>query len=338
MANPSLALLLPKLGSLKENKRREFLKALDRGVPNGAVAFVDGSAIPSNWQPKNLSIIQFSHGKDIADILRTGLSASVSLGAEKIVTFQDYSVQNAAWFLPFMDSGNVIESRKRGFVEMLTVEISNFLNFNNVYNSFSMNRIYTKEAALAIKDSRLNGMAFLVEVSNILNSKGIKTVEIIRKDKKSQSKAIKPKDVFSSITKSFNKLTMFYSVFGFLAYFINITALYLSLSLGLFYPLAIFLGGEFSAVSNFIMNEKINFKNKGFTKSVYRLGKFNALAMIPLIFDVFIIGFIANYSNVIGHTLFTDLSLVSVVIMSGVFTFIITKLTWAKNNNTKIEV
>ena len=140
MANPSLALLMPNLSSLSENKRKAFLLEINKIVPEGTLVLLDGKIPKHDDVFGNLKLIAFSHGKDIGDTLRTGLAASMELGAEKMITFENYSLSNAKWFLPYLDIGNVIESKKRGFAEMLVTEITNILSFCNAYNGFSMNR------------------------------------------------------------------------------------------------------------------------------------------------------------------------------------------------------
>lgn len=338
MANPSLALLMPNLSSLSESKRKAFLLEINKTVPEGTLVLLDGKTTKHDDIFRNLKLIAFSHSKDIGDTLRTGLAASMELGAEKTITFENYSLSNAKWFLPYLDIGNVIESKKRGFAEMLVTEITNVLSFCNAYNGFSMNRIFTKEAAAAIKETRLKGKGFLLESVNSLNSRGIKTVEVINRDKKQKSNNMNVNELISSVTKSLNKSSALFSIFSSLAYLVNISAVYLSLSIGAFYPLAVFLGGELSAMSNFIMNEKINFKNRGFLSSAYRLGKFNVLATIPLLFDIIFIGYLAGYTNILGKTLFTDLSVVSIMAVSMVSFIIITKLMWVKGNHVRVPI
>jgi putative flippase GtrA len=337
MANPSLALLMPNLNAVNESKARQFLVEIDKIVPKGTLVILDDKKALSYKEVfSNIRLIQFSHAKNIGDTLRTGLAAAVELGAEKVVTFENYSIPNAKWFLPYVDMGNVTESKRRNFVEMVLTEITNILSFNNAYNGFSMNRIFTKEAASAIKNTKRNGKEFLLEMTNALNANGIKTIEMIKKDVKKKSEKIKPKEMLYSVTKSFNKFSILFSIFGFLTYLVNISAVYISLSIGAFYPLAIFLGGELSAVSNFMMNEKINFKNKGFLSSAYRLGKFNALILIPLVFDILFVGYLAGFTNILGKTLVTDISVIAVVAVSAVSFFVITKMVWAKENNIRV--
>ncbi len=336
MANPSLALLMPNLSSLNEASRKAFLLEINKSVPEGTLVLLDGKVPKYDDIFSNLKLITFSHGKDLGDTLRTGLAASVELGAEKTITFENYSILNAKWFMPYLDAGNIIESKKRGFVEMVVTEIANILSFCNAYNGFSMNRIFTKEAASVIKETRLQGKGFLLECTNALNSKGIKTVEVIKKDLKSQSNKLNLKESVSSVVKSINKSSVLFSVFSSLAYLVNIVAVYFSLSVGAFYPLAVFFGGELSAISNFVMNEKINFKNKGFLNSAYRLGKFNSLAVIPLLFDIILIGYLAGYAHVLGKTLFTDMSIISIMAVSTVSFVLITKLMWVRDNHIRV--
>lgn len=338
MANPSIALVMPNLSSLSESKTKAFLLEIDGAVPEGTLVLLDGKALHYKDTYQNFRLIAFSHGKDIADTLRMGLIAAADLGAEKMITFENYSISNAKWFLPYLDAGNVIESKKRSFTEMIVTEATNLLSFGNAYNGFSMNRIFTKEAAAVIKETKLKGNGFFLEATSLLNAKGIKTVEVIKGDIKHEPTHMKTKELASSVITSLNKSSVLFSVFGFMAYLVNLSAVYFSLSVGWFMPMAVFLGGELSAVSNFIMNEKINFKNKGFLNSAYRLGKFNFLALIPILFDILFIGYLARYTNILGKTLFTDISIVSIMAVSMVSFVIITKLVWIKDNHVRVPL
>lgn len=337
MVDPGIALLMPNFNAVSSPKRKTFLNEIDRIVPKGTLILLDGKNMQYNDSFENLKLVMFSHSKDIGNTLRTGMAAALDLGAEKIITFESYSAQNARWFLPYLDVGNVIESKKRSFMEMAVTEITNIFSFCNAYNGFSMNRIFTKEAAVVIKGTRRGGRAFLVESTDALNQKGIKTLEVIKGGERLKAKkALKPKEVFSSVMGGFNRFSVLFSVFGILTYIVNVAAVYISLSIGWFYPVAVFLGGELSAVSNFIMNEKINFKNRGFLNSAYRLGKFNGLAMIPIVFDIFFIGYLTSYTDILGKALVNDLSIISLVLVSTVSFIIITKLMWRKDNHVRV--
>ncbi len=338
MANPSVALLMPNLNALNQAKRRAFLLEIDKVMPTGTIVLLDGKSIPQIEAIVNLRLILFSHGNEVGDTLRRGLAAAMELGADKMVTFEDYSESNANWFIPYLDIGNVIESKKRGFAEMVVTEITNVLSFCNAYNGFSMNRIFTREAAAVIKETKLKGKAFFVESNGALNAKGIKTVEVIKKERKQNKEKVGVKDAVASITKSFNRSSFLFSLFNSIAYLANISVVYASLSLGWFYPLALVIGGEVNTLSNFIMNEKINFKNKGFLSSVYRLGKFNVLTLIPIAFDIVFIGYLSRYTNLIGKSLFTDISMVSIMTVSLVSFFIVTKIMWVKENHVRVQV
>ncbi len=338
MTNPSTVLLLPNFDLLNNKKRQEFVSEVDKISVPGTVALIDCDVLDSYRGVSNLKFIRFSHGNDIGSTLRTGFAAAVELGAENIVTFENYSRQNAVWFLPYIGNGNIVESSKRGILAMVVTEVSNLLSFGNFYNGFSMNRLFTKEAAMAIKDTHLNGKAFLIESTRVLNSKGIKTVEVIKTAGKHHLKSIKPREIFDSIAHSFNHSYILLSLFGSMTYIMNLIAVYFSLSMGLFYPAAILIGGEVSAFSNFIMNEKINFRNKGFMKSAYRFGKFNVISLIPLIADIILIGYLTRYSSVIGRTMFLDISMGIILVLSVLSFILVTRLIWSKGNNMTIKV
>ncbi len=338
MTDPSIVLLLPDFSPLYSKKLRRFLEEVDSVSPSGTLALTDLPIQKNSPLFKNIKIIKFSHSSDVGDTLRTGLAAAAELGAEKIVTFEDYSKSNAAWFLPYLGSGNVIESCKRGILDMMITEVSNLLSFGNMYNGFSMNRVFTKEAAVAIKNTRLKGKAFLIEAMNILNAKGIKTVEVVKPSRKQDNKHINPGEIFDSIVHSLNHSSILFGLFGSLTYVLNLIAVYFSLSLGWFYPAAILIGGEISTFSNFVMNEKINFKNKGFFSSAYRFGKFNALTVIPLFAEIVLITYLTKYSRILGKTLFMDMSITAIIFISIMSLFIVTKLVWSKKNNTTIKL
>jgi putative flippase GtrA len=337
MVNPSLALLMPNLKAINVNRRKAFLAAIDAVVPANTIILSDASDSLSTDSFKNIKLILFSHGKDFADTLRMGLAAGMDLGAERFVTFEDYALSNATWFLGYLNAGNVIESNKRGFVEMLVTEITNLLSFGNIYNGFSMNRILTREAAESLKTTKSKGKAFLLESMSILNAKGIKTIEVIKPTKKVAPEKLAAREAVDSVIKSINRSSILFSMFGSLAYLANILTVYASLSLGWFYPLAVFIGGEINTLSNFIMNEKINFKNRGFMSSVYRLGKFNALSLTAIVFDVILIAYLSSYMSVLGKNLFTALSIISIVVVSIISLFVTTKMVWSKNNNLRVQ-
>ena len=334
MANPSVALLLLNFGGLSRRRREAFLGFLEENLPKDTVILLDSDDRPSDY---DLKMVKFQHDNSLGDSFRTGLMAAVNLGAERIVTFEEYSMQNATWFIPYLELENVIESRKRSFTEMITIEASNILSFGNAYNSFSMNRIFTKEAAILLKDTKLFDRSFLVESVSLLSSKGLKITEIIKPNKK-KSKAINPKEALESILKSINISSVYYTVFGSVSYIINILMVYFSLSIGMFYPLALFLSSEISGLSNFVMNEKITFKNKGFLSSVYRLGKFNSLTGIPMVADIVLVGFLHSYISVIGYSMFISSSVAVSVVMSMVSLSMVNKNVWSKYNHIRIHI
>lgn len=339
MVSPSIALLLPGFKTLKAAQRKSFLGELSNADLPKTIILIDSDEKRVENHPENFEFVHFVHDNDIGNTLRVGMAAALSMGAEKVVTFEGYAPSNARWFLPFLEAGNVIESKRRGFIDMLVTETVNLLSFGNSYNVFSMNRVYTKEAALVVKDTHQQGKAFLVESAKALSAHKIKTVEVIREDvKKNNRSSVNLKEAASSIARSISGLFVSYGILSSLAYMVNLIAVYASLSLGLFYPVAVFLGGEFSAISNFLMNEKMNFKNRGFMSSVYRLGKFNFFALIPLVFDVLFIGYLARYTNALGKTLFTDLS-VGVVLAASTVTFtLLTRTIWSKDNHSRVHV
>ena len=335
MNSPSIAFLLPAFVSQKAAQRREFLDKLNVAVSKQSIVLLDSiETDEERW--KNLIIVKFAHSRLFGESFRLGLSAALNLGAEKIVTFESYSAENGAWFTNYLNGGNMIESGKRNFREMLVTEISNLLSFGNSYNNFSFNRIFTKESALLLKDTKLNGKSFLVESINILNAHGIHTTEIIREEYGKDNKRINLAEMVESIIKSFNKTSINYSLISSFSYMVNLLMVYTSLSLGFFYPLAVLFGGEISGLSNFIVNEKINFRNKGFLSSAYRFGKFNAFILAVVAFDIFMISVISKYMLAFGRTYFSIISTFSIVIVSAVSLFFTNKLIWGKGNHQKV--
>ncbi len=335
MNSPSVAFLLPAFVSQKTAQRRQFLDRLNAAVNQQSIVLLDSTEEDEDkW--KNLVIVRFAHTRLFGESFRLGLSAALNLGAEKIVTFEDYSKENAAWFTDYLNGGNLIESGKRNFREMLVTEISNLLSFGNSYNNFSFNRILTKEAALLLRDTKLNGKSFLVESINVLNAHGIHTTEIIREEYGKDNKRINLAEMGESIIRSFNRTSINYSLISSLSYIVNLFMVYTSLSLGFFYPLAVLLGGEISGLSNFIVNEKINFRNKGFLSSAYRFGKFNAFILAVVAFDIFMISVISKYMLTLGRTDFSILSTFSIVIVSAVSLFFTNKFIWGKGNHQKV--
>ncbi len=335
MNSPSVAFLLPAFVSQKGAQRKQFLDRLDSAVNQQSIVLLDSTEEDEDrW--KNLVIVRFAHTRFFGESFRLGLSAALNLGAEKIVTFEDYSKENATWFVDYLNGGNLIESGKRNFREMLVTEISNLLSFGNSYNNFSFNRILTKEAALLLRDTKLNGKSFLVESINVLNAHGIHTTEIIREEYGKDNKRINLAEMGESIIRSFNKTSINYSLISSLSYIVNLFMVYTSLSFGFFYPLAVLLGGEISGLSNFIVNEKINFRNKGFLSSAYRFGKFNAFVLAVVAFDIFMISVISKYLLAFGRTDFSIVSTFSIVLVSAVSLFFTNKFIWGKGNHQKV--
>ena len=335
MNNPSVAFLLPAFVNQKGVQRRQFLDRLNAAVNKQSIVLLDSTeADEDRW--KNLIIVRFAHTRLFGESFRLGLSAALNLGVEKIVTFEGYSKENAAWFTDYLNGGNLIESGKRNFREMLVTEISNLLSFGNSYNNFSFNRIFTKEAALLLRDTKLNGKSFLVESINVLNAHGLHTTEIIREEYGKDNKRINLAEMGESIIRSFNKTSINYSLISSLSYIVNLFMVYTSLSLGFFYPLAVLLGGEISGLSNSIVNEKINFRNKGFLSSAYRFGKFNAFILAVVAFDILMISVISKYMLALGRTDFSIISTFSIVMVSAVSLFFTNKLIWGKGNHQKV--
>ncbi len=331
-------LFLPFFNNISKENAISFLAELDSKSEKGTIALV-GNTMPYNDQLfRNIKVIRFTHGSSFGDALRSGLSAAIEFGAENVVTFESYSVKNAPWFIPYLGTGNIIESHRRSIKETIATEIVNVFSFHNVYNVFSMNRIYTKEAVNCIKDSKLTGRAFLSEALNILNNKGLKTKEIINKSQESASKKIVGiRDVISSIIKSFNKSSLLYSVFSFLAYVVNILFVYFSLSIGFFYPTAVFIGGEVSLLSNFLMNEKISLNNNINMPTFRRLGAFSIIGTLVLAADIIMIGLISMFLP-IGRFYDKVFSIAILVAMSAMSVFFMNKLIWNKKNNIRIEI
>jgi hypothetical protein len=336
MNSPSIAFLLPSFNSQRVGQRQEFLDNLNKYVQGQSLVILDSLEEEGKWP--NLTIVKFSHRGHFGDSFRTGLSAALSFGAEKIVTFENYSSENAAWFIDYINGGNLIESGKRTFREMVATELSNMVSFGNSYNNFSFNRILTREAATLLVDTKLNRKSFMVESINMLNAHGIHTTEIIKREYGNKREKIDLGEIAESIIKSFNKTSINFSIISSLSYLINISMVYMSLSLGFFYPLAVLLGGEISGFSNFIVNEKINFGNRGFLSSAYRFGKFNAFVLGVVGFDIFIISFISRYLIILGRADFAMISTVSIVFVSGVSLFLTNKLVWNNGSHRRIFV
>ena len=337
MKDPSVAFLLPSFVNQKSAQRRQFLGRLNDSVESGSIVLLDSKEEGEDrWH--NLVLVNFAHSRMFGDGFRLGLSAALNLGAEKIVTFENYSEDNASWFKDYINGGNLIETGRRNFREMLTTEVSNLASFGNVYNNFSFNRILTSEAALLLRNTKLNGKSFLAESINVLNSNGMRTTEIIRTDYGKNRKQINVAEMAESIIKSFSKTSINYSIISSLSYLINLVMVYTSLSFGFFYPLAVLLGGEISGLSNFIVNEKLNFRNKGFLSSAYRFGKFNALVLAVVAFDVLIVGIISKYLLYLGRTDFSIISTLSIVAVSIISLFLTNKIIWSNGNHQKIYV
>ncbi len=335
MNSPKIAFLLPNFIHLKKAQKEQFLSALSSSIQENAIVLLDYTEEREEKWP-NLVLVHFQHSKFIGDCFRTGLSAALAFDVEKIVTFEYYSVENASWFKDYINGGNLVETGTRNFREMLATEISNLLSFSNTYNNFSFNRIFTREAAFVLKDTKLNSRSFMVESINMLNSKGIPTTEVIKRGYGRDRKKINLSEMAESIIKSINKNSINYSLISSLSYTVNILMIYTSLSFGFFYPLAVLVGGELSGISNFIMNEKINFKNKGFLKSAYRFGKFNAFVLGVVAFDILIISLISKYSDYLGKTLFSVISVFSVILVSAFSLFMTNRVIWGRGNNQKV--
>ncbi len=337
MNSPSIAFLLPSFNGQRSNQRIAFLSKLNDIAPKGSLVILDSTEKEEEkWS--NLLIVRFSGGKNFGSSFRVGLSAALNMGSEKVVTFENYTEDNAVWFLDYINGGNLIESSRRNFREMLVTEISNVLSFGNVYNKFSFNRILTKEAASLLANTKLNSKSFLVESINVLNSHGINTTEVIMKDRGKDKKKINISEMAESIIKSFNKTSINYSLISSLSYMVNIMMVYTSLSLGFFYPIAVLIGGEISGLSNFIVNEKFNFRNKGFLSSAYRFGKFNAFILGVVGFDILIISVISRYLIMFGRANFAIISTFSIILVSFASLLTTNRIIWGKGNHKRVFI
>ena len=336
MDSPRIALLLPNISSLKPSARDAFLEELDKRCPETAFVM---SELDACGDYKSLKFIKLPKISGQDEALKVCFSTALTMDIDKVITFESMSTYNAGWFLPYLNAGNVIESRKRNFREMLASELINFISFNNAYNFFSMNRIFTYEAVAVLANSTLGKKTFLADSINLLNSHSIRTTEIIRKNTgKNKKRPLNTKELASVVLRNASKNSAFYSIVTVMTYIANIIILYLGLSLGLIYPVAIFLGGELSGVSNFIVNEKINFKNKGFISSAYKFGRFNVLLMIPIALELLFLDVLSRYAKAIGASLFFSIFAVSVAAVSIASFLMINRFIWAKKTHTKVYI
>lgn len=338
MEETELSFVMPFFDRLKFKDKVRFLKALDKNAPSGSLAIVGRFENHADIGLSNLSVITFKHENSIGEAFRKGFSIALGNNSKRIVTFEDYSASNADWFMPYLGSnGNVVESRKRNLAQTISTEMINLVSFKNAYNSFSMNRILLRESAsLIVNESKKNGKDFAVEISSILDRHLISTTEIIRKDMKSKVK-LKPSEATSSVLNSVNKLTFSYSFSGVMTYIVGLFVLYFSLGFGLFYPLAILVGQETNAISNFIVNEKINFQRKGFLSSAYRFGKYNSIMAVPMAANIGLVWFLEKYIG-FSKSIFPTVILIISVSLSILSIFMINKLVWSRGLNKKVSI
>ncbi|MCW1293836.1 MAG: GtrA family protein [Candidatus Parvarchaeota archaeon] len=338
MEESELAFVMPFFNRLKFKDRVRFLKALDKVAQPGTLAVVGNFENHAKLDLSNLRIVTFKHGSKIGDAFRSGFSVALGNNSKRIVTFEDYSIDNADWFLPYLGSSrNIVESRKRSITQTLATEFINLVSFKNIYNGFSMNRVLLREsAAFVVNESKRDSKEFAVEINEILDRHSIGTTEVIRKDVKSRTK-LKPSEAISSVLRSVNTLTISYSFSSILSYVGGLFILYFSLGLGLFYPLAIFIGQESNAISNFIINEKLNFQRKGFLSSAYRLGKYNSIMAIPMAANIGLVWFLEKYIG-FSRGLLPAVVLAVSISMSAMSIFIINKSIWSRGMNKKVKV
>ena len=336
MASPRLALLLPGLGLLSEQNRNAFLEKQRENFEGEIFIISDFSGHDKN---NRFTFIKISPAAKPEDFLKQGFSAALTLDVEKIITFENLSTRNSTWFLPYLGMGNVIESTKRNFKEMLVSEVVNLVSFGNSYNVFSMNRIFTPEAVEVLAGYELSRRSFLTESINLLNSHGIRTTEIIKKNTvKNKSRRLTTSELAAVIMRNTKQNSVFYGGISLLTYIANVVMLYVGLSLGMIYPLAVFFSSELAGLSNFIVNEKINFKNRGFLNSAYKFGKFNAFLMVPVVLEILLLGVLSRYSGGIGTGTFFAISLISIIAVSILSFVLINRFVWAKRTNTKVYI
>ena len=338
MEETELSFVVPFFSRLKFKDKVRFLKALDKSAPSGSLAIVGEFENYAEIKLSNLSIITFKHGSSIGEAFRKGFQRALGNNSKRVVTFEDYSEDNADWFLPYLGSnGNIVESRKRNIIQTISTELINLVSFKNVYNSFSMNRILRKESvSIIVNESKKNGKDFAVEITSILDRHLMSTTEVIRKDVKSKV-TLNPSEATSSVLNSINKLTFSYSFSSLMSYFMGLFVLYFSLGFGLFYPIAILIGQETNAISNFIVNEKLNFQRKGFLSSAYRFGKYNSIMAVPMVVNISLVWFLQKYIGFSRSILPTVILVVSIS-LSVLSIFMINRVVWSKGLNKKVSI
>lgn len=286
MEDERIAVLLPFFDQISQSRRIEFLKKVDQAVSKGSLVIIGNANIPSYVKLENITVIHYTHSNSQADAFKRGFEIGVQNDAKKFITFEDYSIQNSTWFTPYLILSNVIESKRRPLFESFLIEFTNILSFRNVYNIFSMNRILSIDSVKLILQSELEGGNLAVKLTNIMNKNNIKITEIIRKSGKAENK-VDIKNSLHVIKDSFSKSTFLYGLSGSLSYVLNLIIVYLSLSLGLLYPIAFFIGQETSIFSNFIVNRSVGLRSKRIPLSTF--GKYNGIILVFVLLNIGII-------------------------------------------------
>jgi hypothetical protein len=337
MVNSKVALLLPDLGRLTAPLLAAFLSRADKVTPPGSMVICDADVSCIKGGLVNLTphVLPCSNHK--GDTLKWYFSKALELGADEIVTFDQYTTKNATWFSSYLGLGNVTESEKTAGISMIMTKVSNVISFGNAYNAFSMNRIFTKASAISIVNSHLGRNSIRMDISKALNNAGIKQVEIIKESHKSDYN-LSASEIVESVKNGFSKFFVFYCLSSSMSYIVSIMLVYASLSAGLFYPLAVFWGNEVGTVSNFFANEAVNSKQRNITKSIYKLGKFNAITLIPTAVDIVLVGFISRLVPTADKALFASLSVASIMGVSFISFMFLSTTVWQKGNSVKVKL
>ncbi len=327
MEDTKVAILLPFFNHVSSSRRIEFLRSIDSSLTKGSLILVGNAEVPSHLKLENSVIISYKHSNSTADAFKDAFRIGIINEANKFVTFEDYSIQNSKWFVPYLILSNVVESKRRSLLDTLLIGFTNLLSFRNTYNIFSMNRIFDIEAADIISKSNLGGN-IAVKLTNLLNEHNIKVTEVIRKDKESPSNH-NIMHSLSIVRDSISKSTVIYGLFGSLSYILNLLIIYLSLSFGLLYPIAFFIGQETSMFSNFILNKSITLRSRDISLSTF--GKYNVLVSIFVLLDLFLIWLIKILSNGVISAGSTALVIIPTIFVSIFSTMTLNKFIWSRN-------
>lgn len=278
---------------------RGFINILDNNLRD-CIVITDSTTY---FDTKNIKIVEFPRNSTSG--LREAIEEAIKEGAEKIVLFENYNLNNALWFVPYLNLDGVVIEKKRYKLDII----------NKIVDLFSVYPI----KKLAYKNIIVDANSALELLSNDIYTAMGRIKEKLE--------IIKEGDIKDSLKEVVEKLTdlSFWKYIGIslLSYFSNIGAFVASI---VFLPavFAAILASEAGALINFFLNSSINFKLENKYKGLL---KYNSLAFISITSQVLQV--LSEQKVGLPVVLFYPINLILTLLVSSLFF----KFIWSRKGN-----